>query len=40
MAMVIKGKTEPRWIEKTLGPAFDQARTTGKLVFLDAFHPG
>ena len=25
---------------KTLDPAFEQARSTGKLVLLDGFHPG
>jgi hypothetical protein len=38
--MVVRGKTELRWVEKTLAPAFEQARSTGKLVLLDAFHPG
>ena len=39
-AVVVRGKTELRWVEKALEPAFEQARSTGKLVFLDAFHPG
>ena len=38
--MVVRGRTELKWIEKDLAPAFAQARSTGKLVFLDAFHPG
>lgn len=39
--MVIKGgkKPEVRWLEG-LDPAFEAARDTGKLVFLDVFHPG
>lgn len=38
--MVVRGKAELKWVEETLDPAFDEARSTGKLVLLDAFHPG
>jgi hypothetical protein len=38
--VVVRGKTELKWLEKDLAPALQQARSTGKLVLLDAFHPG
>lgn len=37
--MVVRRATELQWIQG-LGPARDIARETGKLVFLDVFHPG
>lgn len=38
--MVVRGGKQIPWLEGALEPAFEQARTTRKLVFLDAFHPG
>jgi hypothetical protein len=38
-AVVVRGK-QVRWLEGALEPAFEQARATRKLVFLDAYHPG